>query len=661
MALLLTGAEIAIYFSHPPLTFHRQWAAVELWQYVTQGSSLVIAGLLVLARRVAPAVGWLLLGPSALFMVAACLSTWLRFATSATPGVYIAVYAEYVCWEAPRIALVVLPLCFPHGRFPTGWTRRLAVLITVTVLVCEVNNLLAQRVWHPGVVTMANALFIPAWAPYGQPINQALRLVVAGLALVAAFAPLTYWQRATEVQRRQVTVVVPIFLLLVTEEVVRALWAWSLWVSAARVVLGVLGPAALAYVIVRDRLYDLDRGARRVIGVAVPLVLLAAVYAAAAAAMSALLPGVGAAVPAILAVLAALVGLVLRPASRWVLRRVDQVLYGDRAEPYQLARRLADRLREVAEAAQVPLAVCQIVVSALRLPGAALTGVTPTGPRRLATVGDVDDVERIELRHQGQVVGHLLVAPRSGESALDELDRGALQPLADLAAPAVSAILLAAELESSRARVVSAREDERSRLRRDVHDGVGPSLAAIRLQVDTAYALLPADSPSGSLLGRVSAELGEALAEFRRVTESLRPPVLDQRGLGGALAELAGRLSTVALPVGLDLSGALPALAPAVELAAYRITAEAVTNAIRHARASRVLVTVSAPGEELILRVRDDGVGLRQGRVHGVGLTSMAQRAADLGGTCTLDGRPDGTTVTARLPVGAVDPAMIGL
>jgi signal transduction histidine kinase len=173
--------------------------------------------------------------------------------------------------------------------------------------------------------------------------------------------------------------------------------------------------------------------------------------------------------------------------------------------------------------------------------------------------------------------------------------------------------------------------------------------------------LLPADSPSGSLLGRVSAELGEALAEFRRVTESLRPPVLDQRGLGGALAELAGRLSTVALPVGLDLSGALPALAPAVELAAYRITAEAVTNAIRHARASRVLVTVSAPGEELILRVRDDGVGLRQGRVHGVGLTSMAQRAADLGGTCTLDGRPDGTTVTARLPVGAVDPAMIGL
>lgn len=649
--LLLAGTEIGIYAGHPAPSVRADEAAAELWQYVTQGSALIVAGLLVLAHRAAPTVGWMLLGPAVVFVVAACLSSWLRFATAATPAVQAAIYAQYALWEVPRIAFIVLPLCFPHGRLPTGKLRWFARGLIAVVLVSEVSHLLGLRVWRPSAMNVPNALYVAGWAPIADHVETLLMALVALGALTAAFVPLTRWRTATEAQHRQIAVVVPVFVLLVVEEAVRDLINWSPWVIGAKIALGVLGPAALAYTIIRDRLYDLDRAARRVIGIAVPVVLLAAVYLAAAATMSLLLPGEGAALPAVLAVLAALVGLVLRPAARWVQSHVDRLLYGDRAEPYELARRLGSSLRDGADAAQVPLAVCQIAVSALRLPAAELVAVTGTNPRRLALVGDADVTEAFDLRHRGRLVGHLRVAPRSGESTLDELDAAALQPLLDLAAPAVSAILLAEELESSRARVASAREDERSRLRRDVHDGIGPSLAAIRLQVDTAAVLLPAGSPSGSLLARISAELGQANAEMRRVTENLRPPVLAERGLAGALTELVDRLGSPGLPIVLDLPGRLPQLPSAVELAAYRITAEALANAIRHAAATRIRVDLAVTDGTLVLRIRDDGLGLRTDGEPGLGLASMAQRATDLGGTCTVDGRDGGTTVTAHLPL----------
>jgi signal transduction histidine kinase len=182
-----------------------------------------------------------------------------------------------------------------------------------------------------------------------------------------------------------------------------------------------------------------------------------------------------------------------------------------------------------------------------------------------------------------------------------------------------------------------------------VHDSVGPSLAAVRLQVDTAVALLPGESPSRDLLIRASDELGEAVAEMRRVTEDVRPPVLDA-GLDVALRDLTARLGGPARPITLDLPARPPELTPAVELAAYRITAEALANAIKHAGAARVGVTVAVSGGMLRIEVGDDGAGLRPGPA-GVGLESMARRAAEVGGECVVTGGPGGTTVRASLPV----------
>jgi two-component system, NarL family, sensor kinase len=653
VGLVLAVAEVAIFVSGPPLAHNADRALVELVEYVVQGPTLLIGGLIALARRGRnSALGWLLLVPGAVFMLAACLSTWLRFATVVTPGVRAAVYAEFALWQVPRLGLLMFPLCFPYARVPGGWARRFGLLMAAAVGLYELATLLALPRWQPGSTTMPNALYVPAAEPLVYTVRPAVQVILAAGVLALAVSPVVHWRGADEARRRLIAVIVPMFVFRGGEEILRAVTDWSSWVVAAKVAAAVVGPVAMVYSVVRGRLYEVERSARRVIGVAVPLVLLIAVYLVAAATLAVLLPGRSVAVPAVLAVLAALAGLGLRPATRWVQVRLDRLVYGERAEPYELARRLADSLRDGADAATVPLAVCQIVVSALGLPGAALTAGVGEASRLLAAVGVTDGLASIGLRHQGRLVGHLRVAPRPGAKEMDESDRSALLALADLAAPVVSEFLLAEQVKVSQARVHSVREHERSSLERHVYHGVRPLLDTIRLQLGTATALLPPSSPSGQLLARVSAELGEAVAEFGRVTENLRPPVLDELGLPGALAALADRLSTPDLPIRHDLAD-VPAVCPAVELAAYRIAAEALTNAIRHAAASRVELSLAVRDDTVVLRVGDDGIGLSAGGRRGVGLASMTQRAADVGGTCTVTGSAGGTTVTARLPLAA--------
>lgn len=674
VSLLLAGSEIAIYLSHPPPRVRQTMAFIELWQYVLQGSAMVVAGFLVLARRAARVLGWLLLGAAFAFVLAACLSTWLRFTTTITPGVRLAVYAEYLLWQVPRVGFVLLPLFFPDGRLPGRWARPFTVALAAAILLLEAIDLVSFPDWHPGGVAMSNLFYAPRWLAVAGLIRPPVEVFAWSGVILATLSPLLRWRTADRVMRRQIAIVLPVNVLLLVEEALREAFFWSSWVAATKLAVSVLWPAAIGYVIVRDGLYELDRAARRIVAGVVPAVLLAAVYAGAAATMSTALPGAGsalgsapapggavpgAALAAALAVLAALVGLVLRPVSGWVSARVDRLLYGDRAEPYQVARRLAGRLRDGVGPAQVPVAVCQIVVSGLRLPGAALDATVSGRVRRLAAVGDTAGaLEPFDLRYQGQLVGRLLVPARAGQDRLDELDRAALQPLADLAAPAVSALCLQEELAASRARLaasrarlVGAREEERRRLRRDVHDGLGPSLAAVRLRLDTAVALLPAGSASASLLADASLELHEIAGEMRRITENLRPPTLERLGLAGALADLVGRLSSPALPVALDVPPRLPALDPAVELAAYRIAAEALANAVKHSTARRVDVCLVATADGVTLTVTDDGTGIRAGASgDGVGLRSMVERAADAGGVCEVRTGGAGTTVSAHLP-----------
>lgn len=213
----------------------------------------------------------------------------------------------------------------------------------------------------------------------------------------------------------------------------------------------------------------------------------------------------------------------------------------------------------------------------------------------------------------------------------------------------------AAELQRARERLVAAREEERRRLRRDLHDGLGPALAGAALKVEAAENLLSSDPDAvRALLGDARMEIQDAVADIRRLVYALRPPALDELGLVGALREQAEKLGAADHPrVEIEAPDDLDGLPAAVEVAAYRISLEAMTNAVRHAHARSCVVRISLNGD-LDLDVVDDGHGLENEYRVGVGMTSMRERAEELGGTCTVepgDGR--GTRVHARLPLGS--------
>jgi signal transduction histidine kinase len=199
---------------------------------------------------------------------------------------------------------------------------------------------------------------------------------------------------------------------------------------------------------------------------------------------------------------------------------------------------------------------------------------------------------------------------------------------------------------------VTAREEERRRLRRDLHDGLGPRLAAQTLKIGSARSLYPQDpAAADALLAGLESDIEAALTDIRRLVYDLRPPALDELGLVGAVREAAAQYGENGLSTSIQAPERLPLLPAAVEVAAYRIVQEALTNVVRHARAGSCLVRLS-PGDVLELEITDDGVGLPADRRAGVGLSSMRERAAELGGTCVIEPAPSrGARVLARLPL----------
>jgi signal transduction histidine kinase len=221
----------------------------------------------------------------------------------------------------------------------------------------------------------------------------------------------------------------------------------------------------------------------------------------------------------------------------------------------------------------------------------------------------------------------------------------------------VHAAQLTRQLAGEHERTLAAAQQERSRLRRDLHDGLGPSLSGVALGLEALQAALPGDTTTAAALtARMRTEIAGAVEDVRRIIDELRPAALEEVGLVQALRERAASLAARSSPemsVELRVHEPMPGLPEQVEIAAFRIAEEAMTNVLRHAQASRCEVRLEFRGleEALVVCVSDDGVGLpRQTRPDGIGLRSMRQRAADLGGSCTVG---PGVIVRARLPLGA--------
>lgn len=350
----------------------------------------------------------------------------------------------------------------------------------------------------------------------------------------------------------------------------------------------------------------------------------------------------------------------VQPLRSWTQGMINLRLFGARDDPYRLLSVLASRL-EAVHSPDSPLpAVVHAVGTTLRLPYVAIETLSNGKVEYVASYGTpARGLVRFPLIYQGTAVGYLVAASRSPREPLRRRDHQALARVATQAGATVYAARVTADLARSRERLVAAREEERRRLLHDLHDGVGPTLAAIALGLPMVGTTLRRDPDAASeLLDQLGAELQGAIKEIRRVSKDLGPALLSQLGLITAVREHASTLSerqadpAREVSFTIDASVGLGSLSAAVEIAAYRIICEALTNAVRHAHASACQVRIWLAGGLLHVTVSDDGKGIPSSATRGVGLDSMRERAVELGGACVVEkAEGGGTLVTATLPL----------
>ena len=418
-------------------------------------------------------------------------------------------------------------------------------------------------------------------------------------------------------------------------------------------------PVAIAFAILNHGLYDLRRAAHQTLMWLTMSGAVAGIYAVVVLTAAALAPDRHAWWPSALA--AALAALLLIPLRESLQRAVNRVVYGRWHEPYEVLAGLGERLEAAADVDRLLDAVLAELTTGLDLrdasvlgpDGTVVAGATAPGAAAEANSpaleSDVSTRTAIPLQAFGVTGGYLTYRADRRLSAPEER---LVRDLARQLGAVLHARLLREDLLRARERLVLAREEERRRLRRELHDGIGPALAGLTLKTETARALLPAAADGASRqLHDLGEEIRRTVLDVRRLVEGLRPPALDELGLTGACVQAADRLTAgTGLTASVLAPEDMPTLPAAVEVAAYRIVVEAVTNTIRHARARCCRVTMTYRGDALAITVSDDGTGLRATGSQGHGLAIMRERAEELGGTMAVTNDSPGVTVQARLP-----------
>jgi signal transduction histidine kinase len=563
----------------------------------------------------------------------------------------IAILAQGILMTVPTMALLAL---FPNGRFTPSWTRW-AVLASVPValltLVTPFNpNLTEQPVW--GIPLLIVAALLTVLGIYAQVYRyrhtataterQQTKWAVFGLGLWLSYVMISTGP-----------------YLYLESLPPGAPWPWwaPLSVMGWWLSLNIL-PVTLAVSVLRYRLWDIDVFINRTLVYGALTACVIAIYVLLVAAMGLLFQTQADWLVALIATI--IVAILFQPLRERLQRSVNRLIYGERDEPFEVLARLGQRL-EVSLSSEAALAtIVETIAQTLKLPYVALAPSQQEESETGVAYGrPTPQVIAFPLLYNKETVGQLLVAPRASGESFSEAETRLLRTIARQAGTALHNVQLTADLQRSRRRLVTAREEERRRLRRDLHDGLGPTLAAHLLKIGSARELLDRDSKiTAQLLTQLEDGLEGTLEEIRRLVYDLRPPALDQLGLVGAVQACAAEYerpssnSQKGLTVTVTAPDTLPPLPAAVEVAAYRIAQEALHNVFRHAQASQCAVTLRPQNNALWLEVQDNGRGLPPNGRAGVGLQSMKERAAELNGRCVVESLPTGgTRVTAELPL----------
>ncbi|MDW5330078.1 sensor histidine kinase [Plantactinospora sp. KLBMP9567] len=631
----LVGAAIVV-----ALVVAGQYASARgIWVEQT-GEIAVIAvaftamGVLVLVGIPGHLVGRLMLAAGGAASVAVLAESW----GSWLPLAWLSQWAWWIPYGLIFLALLV----FPDGRLPSRRWRPVAVVIITGTVVAALAYATAALDDPYSLVS----------DPEPAPTQRARTLVLVALlaigvtllGLIAVLVSLVLrWRRADGETRAQLACLLASAILLLLGLVLEAINLPGAWV-----IMVVALPIGLAVAVLRYRLYGLDQVINRTIVWLVMSLLVIAAFVGLITLLRDLLMAGSTSNASLVAT--GLIAVAFEPARGRVQRGVNRLLYGDRDDPYQVMARLGDLLGRTVEPGAVLPLLTDTIARSLRVPHVAVEVEGREGPRVLAAHGTANTpVESFDMVTRGERVGRLLVANRSAASRFTPVERRLLGDLAVHAAVAAEAVRLIHDLQESRERLITAREEERRRLRRDLHDGLGPTLAGMAMQVRAAHKLVAGQPRTGRILDALTADLQTCTAEVRQLVDQLRPPALD-RGLAAALRNECARFDSPALAVRLHVEGNLQGLPAAIEVAAYRIVAEALNNVTRHSQASTCRVNVHRD-RALTVEIVDDGVGLGPRRPGGVGLDSMRERATELGGDFDITpASPHGTSIRVRLP-----------
>jgi signal transduction histidine kinase len=598
----------------------------------------------------------------------------LTFGLATFPDTMSVLAAQSSIWRVPvaflqslgAITFGLFLYLFPDGRFLPSWTRWVALAWLVWQL---------PKHWFPEWIDSNSAV----WTIW-------LALAVWSIALGTIVYSQLYRYRfvSNSVQRQQIKWVVfgisaALAGFLGTNLTLVAFFpepasagALLAHLAGHLVIVGglLLIPLSIGVAILRYRLFDIDLVINRALVYGALTASVVGLYVVLVGGIGVVLQVQGNLLVSILA--AGLVAVLFQPLRERLQRGVNHLMYGERDDPYAVLSRLGTRIESTLSPEAVLPAAVRTVSEALKLPYAAVESKRDGRFETVASTGKpVDDPLRLPLVYGGETVGRMVLGMRAGEEDFSSTDRRLLEDLTHHIGAAVhaaslteEAVRLSIDLQRSRERLVSAREEERRRLRRDLHDGLGPQLASQTMTAEAARDLIPSDPErAAALLGDLIEQAQAAVADVRRLVYALRPPALDALGLLGALRSHATHADHGGLRISIEEQERLPPLPAAVEVAAYRIILEAINNVVLHAEARTCEVRLSLDEEPgmLTLEVSDDGHGIAEDSKPGVGLSSMRERAEELGGSCVVEPiSSGGTRVRARLPR-ARDTGEIGL
>ncbi|CCG03041.1 sensor histidine kinase [Blastococcus saxobsidens] len=565
------------------------------------------------------------------------------------PGATLALWLSRWLWvPSSAVSVLGLLLLFPDGRLPSPRWRPAAALAAggpVLLTVHFATMPFTESLWR--AVPVANPL-----AVVPQQVSLVLEAVAHPLwalgVAVGSAAVVVRRHRAVGDERRRFRLVVVPAVLLPFALLAAALTEVG---GLAEMVVATWLAIAVTVAMVRHRMFDLDVVVNRTMVHGLLVVSLFGAYVTVVALVSEVVGG-DVSWPA--GVVAALVVATLTgPLLSRLRTGVDRLMYGDRGRPDAVAGRLAvATTRDAAgdQPADVLTAAAEALRDALRVPWVRVE----VGSDRGAAGDPRTEGREVDIRLGAELLGRLCVGARWDGERFTATDEQALEAAARQLGVTAEAYLLARRLADARERLVSAREDERRRIRRDLHDGLGPSLAGITAALEGLEEVARSDpGVAAAALPGLRAQARAAVVDVRRLVDGLRPPALDELGLAGALAEELRRLQqATGVRCALAAPERVPALPAAVEVAALRIALEAATNVVRHASAATCAVALEVGERDVAVRVDDDGTGVPADVVPGVGLTSMRERAEEIGGTCTVAARPGGgTRVSAVLPL----------